>query len=510
MANNNIIKTISVKVDSSEYKKTLQNIDRIQQKLDEIRKQREKYNPKSNLNKIDNEIKAAQQILKDSKALTKEEIKRQKDKIKYNEALKEEIKLQKRLANERKKEQKESQLNDIQKRKAALELEKIERINKERREKLENPEALGTINYIKQYKNQGIFGMGRNWIQDKIKNQGNSINKKYSDEIFNKEQKLKSNKLDIEKLNVEYKNETSSGKKAAITKKRKKLEADNALLSDDINNLKDKQSAEIGSTKLKGEAVNLAAREAEALIGGMKKAFSKLFNILLSPFKQLAQEVTATVKSMIDLQSGIATYNIGSSLVSNSSAREQMMKYGLDASTNYGFSKASEMLGIKGDEDLVYMNTSQRDLFIKYMNKYSSYYDKLASSGVLESIQMLQLDIQDLKNELAMEFLTWIAQNKDIIMNCIRGIFTAVSTISQFIMKILSFMRIPFNNSNSIATTSDIYNSNSNTNNTKNINMNINQVNNATGILSSAEALNNYNKEMWGILAKQIVTEMGD
>ena len=242
----------------------------------------------------------------------------------------------------------------------------------------------------------------------------------------------------------------------------------------------------------------------------MKKAFSKLFNILLSPFKKLAQEVTATVKSMIDLQSGIATYNIGSSLISNSSAREQMMKYGLDASTNYGFSKASEMLGIKGDEDLVYMNTPQRDLFIKYMNKYSSYYDKLTSSGVLESIQTLQLDIQDLKNELAMEFLTWIAQNKDIIINCIKGIFTVVSTISQFIMKILSFLRIPFNNSSSVATNSDIYNSNSNTNNTKNINMNINQTNNATGILSSTEALNNYNKEMWGILAKQIVTEMGD
>jgi len=185
------------------------------------------------------------------------------------------------------------------------------------------------------------------------------------------------------------------------------------------------------------------------------------------------------------------------------------MKYGLTSSQNYAFTQAKSMLGIQTDEDLMYMNASQRDRFLSYMERYSQWYDELESSGVLDSIQEMQLEFEELKQELAMEFLSWVANNKDTIMYCIKATFEFVKAIANFIMKIITLI--------GGSTDYDLYNSanasdkinNDSHNTSTNVTINANTTNNATGVLGSQDALDSFNKENWSQLAKQIVGVIG-
>ena len=215
---------------------------------------------------------------------------------------------------------------------------------------------------------------------------------------------------------------------------------------------------------------------------------------------------------MIDFRSGIATFATGTSLITNAAAREQQLKYGLSSSQNYAFTKAKEMLNIQSDEDLMYMNADQRERLLAYMEQYSRFYDELESSGTLQSIQEMQLEFQELKEELAMEFLSWVAENKETIMAVIKGGFEFIKFIANAIMAIINILTF-----GSQGKEYDLYSkasdeaNNNTTDNSKHtqINMNINTTNNATGVLGSQEALDQYQEENWSKLAKQIVGAIG-
>lgn len=247
--------------------------------------------------------------------------------------------------------------------------------------------------------------------------------------------------------------------------------------------------------------------------GGIDSAFKKLgrsaMNLATKPFKDLKEAVVSNVSAMLDFKNGVATFSTASSLITNSAAREQQLKYGLSASQNYAFTQAKEMLGIQGDEDLMYMNAAQRERFLSYMQRYSTWYDELEASGVLASIQEMQLEFKEFKQELAMEFLQWVAQNKDTIMACLRGIFEFIKAIASAVMSIVTFFTGKQPDLYSPDSASDRVSSYSNQSKISNITMNINTTNNATGVLSSQEEFDRFSEENWSKLAKEVVGAIG-
>lgn len=284
-------------------------------------------------------------------------------------------------------------------------------------------------------------------------------------------------------------------------------------LQGQIEDLQRKRSQTIGEGKTQANKYAAAAAAAQKVVGAFNGIALAVKNFVLAPFKQLYEGVMGAVTAMVDFKSGVATFGTSTSLITNATAREQQLKYGLSASQNYAFTQAKSMLGINTDEDLMYMNPEQRERLLAYMEKYSEWYDELESSGVLQDIQEMQLEFEELKQEIAMEFLQWLAANKETIMTSVKGIFEVVKTIAHVVTTVLDFLTGTFGFGK--GSSWDLYDSASdsinNTNNSKNtqINMNINTTNNATGVLGSQEALNQFQEENWNKLAKEVVTAIG-
>ena len=224
-----------------------------------------------------------------------------------------------------------------------------------------------------------------------------------------------------------------------------------------------------------------------------KKLINDVVNIIIDPFKLLAKNVKDLTKDMLDLKSGIATWS-NESLIFNRNMLDLRMKYGLSSGQAYGFSQASSLLNIK-EEDLPYLTSAQKNKFLEYLQKYESFFNKMDQSGVLTNVQELKLEISELKQDLSMEFLTWIANNKDDIMYTLKAIFGLVKTIAQFIMNIVSL--IGHKNYDT-----DTYNNQ--VNKTSNVNLTIN--NSASGVQNTRDTFSQFANESWSELAKKIAT----
>lgn len=271
---------------------------------------------------------------------------------------------------------------------------------------------------------------------------------------------------------------------------------------------KDKSKA-IGEQKsIQGKYAALA-KEAGQAEDALNKMAATIGKAVMSQISAFVDGVSEATQAILDLKTGAATFSTGTSLITNSAAREQQLKYGLTASQNYGFTQAKGMLGIQSDEDLMYMNASQRDRLLSYMERYSSWYDEMESSGVLDTMQEMQLEIEEMKQEIAMEFIQWLGENKDTIMECLKGMFEFLKGILAAAKAVLSLFGWKSQDLYSPADSSDRLMSNSDNSKHTNITINANTTNNATGVLGSEAALDKFSEENWSKLAKQLVGAIG-
>lgn len=277
-----------------------------------------------------------------------------------------------------------------------------------------------------------------------------------------------------------------------------------------IQQTEESKSKAIGETKTQVNKYAALAQAAQKVSAVFERVGKAALDFVIAPFKKLADKTMEAVTAMFNFSSGIATFATSTSLVTNAAARESQLKYGLTEAQNYGFTKAKEMLNIQSDEDLMYMNSEQRERLLSYMENYTNWFDDMRNSGVLQNIQEMQLEFNELKEELAMEFLSWVAENKETLMTCIKGIFEVIKAIANFVMQIVTLFGGKGTNYDlyNAASASDNINNNNNSKNTQ-INMNINTTNNATGVLGSQEALNQFNEQNWEELSKQIVSAIG-
>lgn len=185
----------------------------------------------------------------------------------------------------------------------------------------------------------------------------------------------------------------------------------------------------------------------------MLKAFTKAVKFYVNTAKYVAHtfetisgitlgikanfaDVNNQMSKTLNPYTGAASYSTAS-LTVNAAARRTQLTYGITGAQAWGFNQASTMFGVSGIEDLLYMSAGQRAAFTQYMQRQEQMFGRLERSGVLESIQEMQLDFALFKQELSMQFLEWIANNKDLILgvmkltlNVLKGLLTALSKVA--------------------------------------------------------------------------------
>lgn len=193
-------------------------------------------------------------------------------------------------------------------------------------------------------------------------------------------------------------------------------------------------------TALSKQAQTASSEKATALALNSTTAFAKMAvtNIGLmvaAEVIKIGKKILDNAKQMIDT---VASYSVSSSYKVNSSAREQMLTYGLSESQNYAFTQTKQLMGITSDEDLFWMNSNQKQMFSELMQKEMEMYDKMNSNGTLEGFQEMQIDLAVLKQEFYANVVKFIADNKDMILSVMEGTLTTLSAILQVTTMILN------------------------------------------------------------------------
>lgn len=247
-------------------------------------------------------------------------------------------------------------------------------------------------------------------------------------------------------------------------------------------------SALIGVGKFTVGAIKTAAKYATKIAHEFGSSFKSVTGISLS-IKDNFTDILNRLHEMTAATTGLASFATETSLFTNATARETRLRYGLGAGQAYAFSKTMSTLGMKSEEDLFYMNASQRAVFVQMMERQNAWYDKLQSSGALESIQQMQLDFEMFKQEMAVDFLQWIADNKDLLLAVGKGILTVLKGLIQILGKLFTFFGIGNQDYGAFSTkvsdaaavnSSAIY---------RNNNINMTMTNNANGVYSSADSM---------------------
>ena len=163
------------------------------------------------------------------------------------------------------------------------------------------------------------------------------------------------------------------------------------------------------------------------------KAYAK--NAAIAVASVVIQEAVKAVKKLYEHTKQVindtASYAISSSYTVNSSAREQMLTYGLSESQNYAFSQVKSLMGISSDEDLFWMNDNQKQKFSELMEKETEIYEKMTSNGTLEGFQEVQMDLAILKQEFYAEIVKFVSDNKELILNTMNTTITALTGLLQ-------------------------------------------------------------------------------
>lgn len=259
-------------------------------------------------------------------------------------------------------------------------------------------------------------------------------------------------------------------------------------------------------SKKEGFITNL--KFASGVITTLTKGFGK-FNSTLYALTGISVKVSDVFKNILgDMSNFIktaSTSDFGTSLIASSSSRSQQLRYGLTGAQNFALSQTMSMLGISGEEDLMYMNTGQRALFTSYMEKYINWYNEVSSSGVLQDIQLMQLDFKMFRQELALDLLNWISQNKDTIMDAVKATISAAKWIAEILLNIIKFFgnigtglfggssSVSIDSANATMTSDRLLSGYSSTNNSKSVSISMSNTISGSGDVNSIrEELNNF------------------
>lgn len=165
----------------------------------------------------------------------------------------------------------------------------------------------------------------------------------------------------------------------------------------------------------------------KAIVQGFEKGKEILTTALDASWSSLAELMKGVTEEMGEM--------LEASLLTSGTTRKNVFTYGMTAGQSYGFEKTKTAMGIS-DEDLMYMNPKQAQLFQKTMTKYATEYNKLYDEGFFDTLMEYQIERQKFQDDVEIEIIKMLVQNKETII----GGMQAIMTIAKTVLKILDWM----------------------------------------------------------------------
>ena len=215
----------------------------------------------------------------------------------------------------------------------------------------------------------------------------------------------------------------------------------------------------------------------------------KLGDMLESVGDALTEFFQDTFKAAKERILDMASYDLENSLFTNSSAREQALKYGImDSSQNYALSQAMGELGMSSEEDLMFMNPAQQEKFAERMGYWSGKYTELANKDFFRTVQEFQLEWSEFKYGMELGMIEFFMQNKDTIKQVMEAGMQFMEGTLTVLGAILDFLQISRSDSQRNAASMEIVRNYTGGTNMTNVNIN-NTLNPSSQVLTDKQML---------------------
>lgn len=241
---------------------------------------------------------------------------------------------------------------------------------------------------------------------------------------------------ELEKLKKQLKDKQHEKPEDVDTEKQKRKDLQKEILSaiaDGFSSFSDALSetdSELGKTFGK-------------FMSGTGELFENASKLFSGDFDSLNDILTSALKSLGSLlASGFDELEniLNFSQLSDANTRDLMMRYGFSNSEAYGYEKAMGALGFKSEEDLMYANQQELELFRKSFEKYSGKYNELYNSGMFDSMQEFNTQMQEFKEDVKLEVVTFFMNNQDTIRAAMKGIISLAEFAITALGKIVQWL----------------------------------------------------------------------
>jgi len=174
------------------------------------------------------------------------------------------------------------------------------------------------------------------------------------------------------------------------------------------------------------------------LFGGALKFGTEFFSGIITgdfdDFKDALQDIATSLIQGLANVIGSALDEMGNVLkanrLSNADTRELAFRYGFNAAEVYAWQKASDALGFRSEEDMLYATDSQRQLFTKTFTTFAEKYTALYDSGTFDTLEEFEVEMKAMKEEFTLDVAAWFVENKDTL----KALMTAVLDLTKVIL----------------------------------------------------------------------------
>lgn len=178
-------------------------------------------------------------------------------------------------------------------------------------------------------------------------------------------------------------------------------------------------------------------------MSGTGELFENASKLFSGDFDSLNDILTSALESLGSLlASGFNELEniLNFSQLSDAETRDLMMRYGFSNSEAYGYTKAMGALGFESEEDLMYANQQELELFRKSFEKYSGKYNELYNSGMFDSMQEFNTQMEEFKEDVKLEVVDFFMNNQDTIRAAMKGIISLAEFAITALGKIVQWL----------------------------------------------------------------------
>lgn len=164
------------------------------------------------------------------------------------------------------------------------------------------------------------------------------------------------------------------------------------------------------------EGTATSATTTSATVAGESATGGSWWAVALSILSKIAEKALKELKEIVDDSVDELHNVIDYSRLSNKDVREQAFEFGFSPAENYAYSKAMDVMGLSGFEDLYFLTEKQWKRFNDNFEKFSERYSNLYDEGFFESVEDYNYRLAEWEEEIKYEFLEFFVDNKELIM----------------------------------------------------------------------------------------------